>query len=736
MNLKRTCTLLATLVVAAMPMACALADDGPAFPPESIYDTTVYADEAMVDLRIRNSRWPDCYTLETATADIFRIEGVDQTPEPTDAKARALWKWMLTLMSTSGGRIFEGSPNGKWVRCKGDYNTDQVEIRRGDKLLLVYGVHECGGVARTLTHLWRAAGYLGYQEPSSGHSVSALRYPDADGVWRMHSFNPQGRSYYWDPVHERVGPRRCPVMTGVEYKALLPPMEHSLRTSLRLGETLTRRWENDGYIQMTERMDYWKKRPADKQWSAFCVGGQEDQELVAADDAAALQSQLFDGSANATASGGRIQPAAANKPAVAVWRLASPYLAIAADIEATLTKGDAADLCRLSFSNDMGKTWHSLAEPKAAGTEKVKITLGQEQYYKGEPTVTSRYSFLVRAEMKSAKPAGVGVDALKVTVHRQLNMRALPNLMPGENVWKITFDRIPEGKVLALGVDYEVNGEARSENRVIASSPYYFRIDVDGLGADKLATPNYLADWGGEKTFNLPGQPLRMKSIRVTLTSPPAGKILPSMPADQAEPFFRKVYPNPNTYDRRMVNKDKVPEFDSQVTGFFPQLPDSVKHPEDPREWYNWLIANVADGGSRLSQCPEGTDPVEMMIEKLPRAHGLHTLGICAVLSQMRDKRAVPALLAKWEQAPDYGPGTRYIPDVFAAMGDRALVAPLVKRVTELRIDYRIHIAHALGILGGPEAEKTLRMLVEKDPNISVRGEAERALQRLKKQAP
>jgi hypothetical protein len=88
----------------------------------------------------------------------------------------------------------------------------------------------------------------------------------------------------------------------------------------------------------------------------------------------------------------------------------------------------------------------------------------------------------------------------------------------------------------------------------------------------------------------------------------------------------------------------------------------------------------------------------------------------------------MPALLAKWQQAPKYGPGDRYIPDALAAMGDRAVVPALVGKVKALRMDYRIHIAHALGILGGTEARKALEMLARSDPNISVRGEAERAL--------
>ena len=44
------------------------------------------------------------------------------------------------------------------------------------------------------------------------------------------------------------------------------------------------------------------------------------------------------------------------------------------------------------------------------------------------------------------------------------------------------------------------------------------------------------------------------------------------------------------------------------------------------------------------------------------------------------DKKAVKPLLAKWAKEPAAGaPGTRYIPDVLAAIGDRSVVAELIK---------------------------------------------------------
>jgi len=93
----------------------------------------------------------------------------------------------------------------------------------------------------------------------------------------------------------------------------------------------------------------------------------------------------------------------------------------------------------------------------------------------------------------------------------------------------------------------------------------------------------------------------------------------------------------------------------------------------------------------------------------------------------------VEPLLKKWQRGPAGAPGTRYIPDALAVCGkgDARVVEALVKPLRKVRFDYRFHIAHALGELGGPLAEKTLKELAENDPFPAVREEAAAALRRL-----
>jgi len=724
------------------------------YPPEDRYDFTTYSDESVSNLRIRNCRWPDCYTLKTCINDIFRLEGVNNTEEATEAKAFALWKWFMTLMSPCGGRLFEGNPQGKWVKYTGDRTREQIELRRGDKQLLVYGIHQCGGVSRTMVQLWRAAGFLGYQEVSSGHTTPVLRYMDRDGLYRMHTFDPRLHLYYWDNIHKCVGVRAFPVLR-LEYRAFMPPPSHSLQTSLRTGERVSRQWHNDGYIQHTERMMYFNGSFVDSEIYRAGVAGQEIQVLNADITASGFKRQLFEGSENIACSpenkkGALLHPAKSHTSSVYIYRVPSPYVAVDAVCRATLYKKSGSDMCRLFFSTDMGKMWHLFYEKKKTGLEKIEVELGRDRYFALEPSVTSNYDILIKAEFRTSdSPDQVGMNRLEINVYRQLNMRALPNLMPGENIFKISADRLTRGYALKLDMHYEVNSKPIQLTKYITKLPFYFRIDVNNIPKDKLLTKNCLKDWrtaivsSRKYRFNHPSLPLRMHSIDMELV--PVNSVKADRSGIKGEEYFRKPYKLDVQYNGKKARKHRIAYYHSQTSGFFPQLRHETGVPKD-RGYHTWLVNQPTDKveyynflakqlgmGKHLPQIKDrNTDPVQLMIKLLPRAWSYKAVGICNVLSHFRDKRAIPVLLEKWEKAPKYKPGGRYIPDALAAIGDRSVVPALVRNMKNLTFDYRVHVARALGILGGREAEQALENIIREDPNISVRTEAKRRLRALR----
>jgi hypothetical protein len=714
------------------PAGAAASDGGPAFPPEFVCDTTVYPDESLVNVKVVNHRWPDCDTLPSIARDIFRIEGVNGTEVEDEAKAMALWKWFRLLMSNSIPHAFEGPIDSA------------VRQREAHKSLTVYGHHECGGLSSVMSALWRAAGYIGYKESSSGHSTVALRYPDADGAWRFHCFDPMSGYLWWDAANRRIGVRTCPLMQATVFRVLDPIEDHTLRTSLRWGERLSRQWDGEKVVLKntppTFESNYFKTTVFET------VAGLEVQTLEADVTPGGYARALWKDSTNTACSAPRERDGAHNRitggaqdraalhaakagtPAAFIYRLPSPYAAVEALVETRLRKGAADDRCRLAFSTDLGRTWTPCFDKQTVGAEDVEIDIGNALYLAKKPSVTSTYTFLLKAEFQAAaQPERTGMDALKITVKRQLNKRCLMNLLPGENAIRVSADRLAPGLALTLNVHYAVNGKPVSVARTIDRFPFYFRVNVEGVPDDYLKTMKLKG-----AAFNEPTWPLRMAAIEMRLTDATTTKADPSLSSAEVEPLFSAKCPHP--YDPRQDRGGTRPTAGvgdaMALGGFFPQRPrlPARELTADERTAFDGLVQRLSGSWSNGSAEALGNyaQAVEPLIAALPRADGDKTLYICKALAQIGDRRAVPALLDKWERrrAAD-APGTRYLPDALAACGDPSVVPALVKPLKTLRLDYRFHVIHALGVLGGRLARETLEDLAKNDPHYANRVLAE-----------
>jgi hypothetical protein len=713
------------LVLGGLLPACAAAAapaEPSAYVREDVYDTSVYGDEALVNVSLANNRWPDCTTLESAIQDIFRLEGAQHGTDQD--KALALWKWFRILVSATGGSYAYEGPRGEERLCHDPH-----------KIFTVYGHHQCDGMSWAMAALWRAAGYMAFDECTLGHTTAALRYQDRDGEVRYHSLDPQRRYYHWDEQHQWVSTRSMPVMRGMVYRHLTAPRElHSLRTSLRLGETIERKWDNRGHVVpsgtdklQAERGSYYAYRPG-KTSGVYAAVGEEVQTFAADTSAAHFASSLYPGSRNTAChqskpTGGLLHPAKPGEVAVFVYRLAPPYVTADARVEATLLKGDAADLCRLSLSWD-GVRWQPFYTKQQPSEESIAVNIGKEARQLGRPNVYSAYNFFVKAEFQTDRDIRtVGMKGLQVVVFRMLNKRTLPNLRPGENVLKVTADKIAEGLALELKVNYRVHGRPHQESRLIRQFPYYFKIDVPDVA--ESVHEDY------DQHFN--DGPLQMSSITMGLKLAGEGRAQsPSLPQRKALAGFALSSPHPADMTHRKAAEQ--PETDvRQTCGFFPQS-DRVL---DDAQALSTLLGELSGGdverrwlaAEELGNYPKALDA---LLAALPRADGDQTLFLCKALAQIKDKKAVGPLLKKWQGVPRGAPGTRYIPDALAAIGDRRVVPALIAPLKRCRFDFRFHIAHALGSLGGPEAQQALEDLARNDPFPAVREEAKRALAALR----
>ncbi len=601
------------------------------YPREQTHDTSVGRDEALVNVRLAASGWPDCHSMESAIRDIWRLEGTSESSG--EEKALALWKWLHILVSGErgeGGYVFEG------------------EHRKGRPVLDPH---------RILT--------------AYGHHM-------------------RGR------VYRHILARRGP---------------HSLRTSLRVGERIVRSWDNPGHVipagkeeRKSGKNDYYTWR-AGRSDGVYAAVGEEVQTLEPAKDLERYASVLYDGSANTACSPpekgkATLHPAEARKPAFFVYRVASPYPVADARIEIKTIKSVSQDTCRAWLSVD-GKIWRRIVEQVYVGEKQFALNIGRDARFTRRPDAYSAYGFMVKVECRTENdPRSVGVKDMKVTAFRQLSKRALPHLRPGTNYLRLTADSLAEGLALELSVDYRVNGRPHSVREVVASFPHYFRIDVPA-GPERVSK-EYDQHWNDGA--------LQMSAVGMKLVPAAGRKLSFSVEPREAQPHFAKSRPHPADMQSsaRLEDGAKMNELIKRL--------DSKKYIE------RWHAAED------LGRYP-GALPV--LLEKLPKANVDMTVFICRALAQIKDRRAVGPLLAKWKAGQKGTPGTRYIPDALAAIGDRSVVPHLVAALTKVRFDLRFHVAHALGILGGEQAEAALKDLAKNDPFKAVREEATRALAKL-----
>ncbi|KKM20056.1 hypothetical protein LCGC14_1649400, partial [marine sediment metagenome] len=581
---------------------------------EHIYDTSVGPDEALVNVSLVNNRWPDCTTLESAVRDMFRLEGAADKSD--HAKAQALWKWFRILVSSTGGAYdYELDGRGRLGIVKDPH-----------KIFAVYGHHQCDGLSWAMAPLWRAAGYMAFDSATHGHTTAALRYRDDDGVMRYHGFDPQGRFFWWDREHKRVGTRTVPVMTGNIYRHVLQPRRlHSLHTDLRPGETIERLWDNRGYVLPSGKWPkvvfprYYTYRPG-RTDGIYAVVGEQVQTLQADTHPKRFAGQLYTGSENTACSGpgsaalAALHPAKAGETASFVYRLAPPYVAIDATVEATLVSGGKGDLCRLSLSPDGGKRWRTIFDKTDAGTDKVSVDIGREARKAKRPNVYSRYDLLIKAEFKTERRVrSVGMNVLRVKVHRMFNKRALANLMSGENVYRVNADRMADGMALKLQFKCQLSGKDVTRDFTIGSFPFYFKIDAPEMKLRRIR------DF--DKKFNI--WEARMVSYRMSLVPAAGAKLDEGLDPKVAAVKFTKSYPHPSSMIRQREPKKRETD-PMQTNGHFPQGTERLAKDEQ-MEALCKLLPTGSDSSYKKWHAAQGLakypDAVDALCKKLPSAN-------------------------------------------------------------------------------------------------------------------
>jgi len=441
---------------------------------------------AATDVWVSCDRWPDGSDSRRFGLDAVRLSGARTEHE----KALAVYRWVRRWMIFNNDK---GAPAERLVMPR------RPRVHQAVKLLNVYGVHWCGGQARTVELVWRALGYRAEKVCRGGHTIVGMYYRDFDGVERWHGLDVSHAAVAWDRSYRRL--------LGIDelssrfyafyYQYGLPGNghiyfdDHRMELAFRPGEKLERIWGNWGKPYqdnaardgMSKRVPEYERGPylpvtfGNGRWTYSPDLSRRDWTRGLAEPTRGMAP-------------GKLQPAAPEAPATAVWHFRTPYIVSDATVRMKLARKTAADVIRLHLSVDNGKTWKPIWDcpADAVGTKELAVPICPkfEVTEKGKVpkdfhSPFGRYAYRLKLELVAKQnPEDCRVESIAFETTVQQNMLSLPQLQPGRN--RITV-RGKLAKGAALKVTYvwdDPKGKGRRNVTVVESAPYTYEIIAAG----------------------------------------------------------------------------------------------------------------------------------------------------------------------------------------------------------------------------------------------------------------
>ena len=445
---------------------------------------------AADDVWVSCDRWPDGSDARRFGRDAVRLSNAKTDHE----KALAVYRWVRRWM------IYNNKKGCSVERLSPGINGHPM-VSQADKLLNVYGVHWCGGQARVVEQVWRSLGFRAEKVIRGGHTIVGMHYRDYDDLERWHGLDVSHSAVAWNSTYQRLLSldELSSQWYSFYYQYGLPGNghiyfnDHRMEMAFRIGEKLVRLWGNlgkpyqDNAAQgrgMAERVPRRERGP----YLPFTYGNGRwsytpDLSRPGWEDGLA---ELPTGMA-----AGMLQPAAAGRPAAAIWHFRTPYIVSDAKVKIKLFRKSIKDTIRLHISTDGGNSWKLLWEcPKEiVGSKEFAIPVCQkfEVSEKGPPppedfnSPFGRYAYRLKLVLTARnKPEECRVEAISFENTVQLNIYSLPQLQPGKN--KITVrGRLDPGT--ALRVIYlwdDPAGKGRRNVTVVENTPYSYEIVAGG----------------------------------------------------------------------------------------------------------------------------------------------------------------------------------------------------------------------------------------------------------------
>ena len=390
-------------------------------------------------------RWIDCTSLEGMLESIIKPEMSDRE------KALAIWHFVMTWCHDHDGHTCD----------------DPLEYAN------VWGYSYCGPMAVLTEALCDAAGVrCRYINPSSHGTTemfwdekwhlldSSCRYfflcRDNRTVASIHDLaldnglvtrthDDVGRSLKWGGDVEGAlsmwGDDSDDWVT--EDSRWRKSAKWDPRVTLRVGEVLTRRWDN---------IRLWCKAHGEKPPYIYANGFlryEPDLRTAWIDDtfpgAEEVKNFAFDRGA------GVLRPTRVGQPAALVVRVRTPYFTPRVQVLGRFRLGSEAARARIAVSVDGGQTWKLLRE--AAGRGDLSLRCQSDVTQEVTHETADKYTFLVCWELEpGSAPAACALAEVSVRADLQYYPKALPALRLGTNTISVA-GQLPQGD--SASVTYE-----------------------------------------------------------------------------------------------------------------------------------------------------------------------------------------------------------------------------------------------------------------------------------------
>jgi hypothetical protein len=458
--------------------------------PESTPGSYLSMEPAATDVWVSCDRWPDGSDARRFGLDAIRLSGAQTDHE----KALAVYRWVRRWM-------IYNNKKGSSIEHLNPSPVGHAVVQQADKLLNVYGVHWCAGQARVVEQIWRALGYRAEKVIRGGHTIVGLHYQDYDGVSRWHGLDVSHSAVAWHDSYRRLLSldELSTQWYAYFYQYGLPGNghiyfnDHRMELQLRRGETLERLWGNIGRPYqdnaasgpgMAERVPDSERGP----YLPFTYGNgiwsyKPDLRLPGWEKGLAEKPENMHA--------GRLQPAAALKPAAAIWHFRTPYIISDASVRLVFKRKDASDKIRLHFSADNGRSWAPIWQcpDNLVGMQDMLIPIcpKYDVSEKGQPPPPNfyspfgRYSYRLKLELNAGKsPENFQVSDIAFENTVQLNLYSLPQLHPGINKISVR-GRIDPASALRITYTWtDSEGGERRHVALVENAPFTYEIIVDG----------------------------------------------------------------------------------------------------------------------------------------------------------------------------------------------------------------------------------------------------------------